>query len=205
MQNFDGRDFVAYLIWFQLALLTLIWLSPNFSAKESSFFNLPHDSVSMVDSGTVKVQGVEKPVQMSTYYRFYNGMYYQTVYNFAPWNKLGFSVCYNVDDFFNDRLHAVRYLQKYMTKDGIIPGWRMYYRAGLSDEQPQRFHFAYSDSDINAIDLKPISVDFEYREDMPYIFKYLDLNDLDDLAAVQQLPDDIKSLILFRMGNDHEI
>lgn len=82
------------------------------------FINLLRDDL-MVDSGYVKIDGIERPRKFSTWYQKYRscGFKYHTCYNFIRWDSIGYSVCYKIDQDYTDYL--LKYMIKYILKDCI--------------------------------------------------------------------------------------
>lgn len=85
-----------------------------------------NDSLTMIDSGTVKVQGISKPMKIETARRKHiPPEACQTVYNVKDW-RYGFSTAYIVSD---DRARLSSYFTKYITKD-CVKIFGKYYLAG---------------------------------------------------------------------------
>ncbi len=86
------------------------------------FHGLINDRLPVVDSGTVSVEGLKKPVKVSTYKRKYNGRRCHTVYNLPTW-RLGFSTAIPL---YGQRERVARYVAKYLEKDFTKVGGRYY-------------------------------------------------------------------------------
>lgn len=86
------------------------------------FHGLTNDTLKFVDSGTVSVKGVKKPVLLSTYKKLYAGRECHTVYNISDW-KYGFSTAIKL---YGDRGAVANYVGKYMQKDVQKIGGRLY-------------------------------------------------------------------------------
>lgn len=90
--------------------------------KSIHFHGVVNDVLCLVDSGTVSVKGLKKPIKMSTYKRKYKGIDFQTVYNVDDW-ALGFSTAINL---YGDRKAVSNYVAKYLEKDFCKVGGRYY-------------------------------------------------------------------------------
>lgn len=96
---------------------------PEFHKNGSIHFHgLINESLEMLDSGTVSVKGLKKPIKISTYKRYYPGKEYQTVYNIPGW-KYGFSTAIQL---YGDKRAVANYIGKYLEKDFQKVGGRYY-------------------------------------------------------------------------------
>lgn len=127
------------------------------------FHGLTNDTLNLVDSGTVKVQGVKKPVKMSTYRRRYMGIPYHTVYNVTDW-KYGFTTAIRL---YGEVGAVANYVAKYLQKDLCKIGGRLYLHSNNLTEPV----CDYMSVDFDAFDGKAFSFD-----GVPLAWKYLKIN-----------------------------
>ncbi len=110
-------------------------LVPEFHKSGAIHFHgFINDSLTLIESGTVKVQGISKPMKIETARRKHiSPEACQTVYNVKEW-RYGFSTAYIVSD---DRARLSSYFTKYITKD-CVKIFGKYYLAGgeLSRDAP---------------------------------------------------------------------
>lgn len=114
------------------------------------FHGLINNRLPLVDSGTVSVQGVKKPVKQSTYTRHYKGKECHTVYNIPSW-CVGFSTAI---ELYGSRMRVARYIGKYLEKDFTKVGGR-YYLHSNNLELPQ---VDYVDMDYDTYPRKSFSI-----------------------------------------------
>ena len=113
------------------------------------FHGLVNDTLEFVDSGTVSVQGVKKPVKVATYNRKYKGSPCHTVYNVADW-EYGFTTAIRL---YGDRMAVARYVGKYLEKDFAKIGGR-YYMHSHNLDVPK---VSYLNTDFSGFDGTPFN------------------------------------------------
>lgn len=114
----------------------------------------------LVDSGTVKVEGVKKPVKMSTYKRRYNGKPYHTVYNVEDW-KHGYTTAI---ELYGQRAAVAAYVGKYLEKDLQKIGGRIYlHSSNLAKPQLEYFHADFAEMECAAFNFNDVNIWWKYQ------------------------------------------
>lgn len=114
----------------------------------------------LVDSGTVKVEGVKKPVKMSTYKRHYNGRQYHTVYNVEDWQH-GFTTAI---ELYGNKAAVAAYVGKYLEKDLTKIGGRIYlHSSNLAKPQVEYFHADFAEIEGAAFNFNDVNIWWKYQ------------------------------------------
>ncbi len=96
---------------------------PEFHKDGAVHFHfLMNSALPLIDSGTVSVEGLKKPVKLATYKRHYKGKPCHTVYNLQGW-KMGFSTAIHT---YGERGRVAKYVTKYLEKDVRKVGGRYF-------------------------------------------------------------------------------
>ncbi|MBQ9846056.1 MAG: hypothetical protein IJO54_08270 [Oscillospiraceae bacterium] len=118
------------------------------------------DALRLVDSGTVKVDGLKKPIKMSTYKRNHNGKPFHTVYNVSDW-KYGFTTAIPL---YGSRAAVAAYVGKYLEKDLQKIGGRIYlHSSNLEKPKVEYYHAAFDDIEVNAFNFNNVNIWWKYQ------------------------------------------
>lgn len=106
---------------------------------------LTNDTLSLTDSGTVKVEGYKSPIRIETADKFgIPQCKRHTVYNVDDWNY-GFSTC---EKIYGSVEKVASYLQKYMTKDVKRIFGKYYWSSRGICREPK---IIYTDTDFSSV------------------------------------------------------
>lgn len=106
---------------------------------------LTNDTLSLTDSGTVKVEGYKAPIRIETADKFgIPQCKRHTVYNVDDW-KYGFSTC---EKIYGSVEKVASYLQKYMTKDVKRIFGKYYWSSRGICREPK---IIYTDTDFSSV------------------------------------------------------
>lgn len=123
------------------------------------FHGLVNDTLKLVDSGTVKVEGVKKPVKMATYNRRYKGKVYHTVYNVTDW-KYGYTTALRL---YGERGAVATYVAKYLEKDFCKIGGRFYLHSrNLAEPKCDYMSVDFDTFDGNAFSFDGVPLMWKY-------------------------------------------
>lgn len=135
---------------------------------------LCNDVFTLVDSGTVIVHGMSKPIRLSTYHKFFEGQKYQPVYNLPEW-KYGFSTAirmYFHEDDLNisqRNFRVANYICCYITKECSQIFGKYYWSSKNIIRRPE-IEYQLNDFDAIKLEYENNINGFRYKKTSNFIF-----------------------------------